>query len=466
MYFNRYRLTILTKLTLIIILILSGIIILYDYDYKFTSIFFFAIAIYFIVSLFKYIDRISRDLNRFLSSIKYSDFGQTYLLKNFGSMYSDLYKSIGETYNQLSANKIRSEENLQYLKTLIEQVPSGIISYKENGEVELINKAAKKILNVESLSNIRLIKDGKQNVKHLLENIEIGVEKRINFKNGIREKNISVFASNFKLGNQLYTLITLQDLANELEKERLENELNIAQNVQASLLPKKIPFYKNYEIYTLFKPAKRVGGDFYDFFEFGNNKLGIIISDVSGKGLGAAIYATLLKGIFQTLAYECSTTAELLKKANYLLYQMLDKKSFITAIYAVLDTVENTIVFSRAGHEPLLVFENEKREFRSYRQKGLGLGLETGKVLNDNLDEQIINLNQNDTVLFYTDGLVDLKNQSGVDDSIESFKDIIAANYEKGTAKVLEKLESEINNYTKYNEQFDDITIIMIKRKY
>ena len=75
-------------------------------------------------------------------------------------MYGDLYKSIGETYSQLSANKLRSEENLQYLKTLIEQVPSGIISYKQNGEVELINKAAKRILNIENLSNIHLIKDG------------------------------------------------------------------------------------------------------------------------------------------------------------------------------------------------------------------------------------------------------------------------------------------------------------------
>ena len=381
-------------------------------------------------------------------------------------MYSDLYKSISETYNQLSENKIRSEENLQYLKTLIEQVPSGIISYKENGEVELINKAAKRLLNVESLTNIHSIKDEKQNVKHLLKNIEISEEKRISFKNGAGEKNISVYASNFKLRDQIYTLITLQDLANELEKERLENELNIAQNVQASLLPKKIPYYKNYEIYTLFKPAKRVGGDFYDFFEFGNNKLGIIISDVSGKGLGAAIYATLLKGIFQTLAYECSTTVELLKKANSLLYKMLDKKSFITAIYAVLDTEENTIVFSRAGHEPLLVFENDKKLFKSYRQKGLGLGLEMGKVLNENLDEHVIKIKQNDTVLFYTDGLVDLKNQSGIDDSIESFKNIITVNYEMGTAKVIKKLESEINSYTKNNEQFDDITILMIKRKF
>jgi len=452
-------------LILSIIFILGGIIILYEYDHRFTSFFFFAVAVYFIVSLFRYIDRISRDLNRFLSSIKYSDFNQTYLLKNFGSMYSDLYKSIGDTYNELSANKIRSEENLQYLKTLIEQVPSGIISYKENGEVELINKSAKKILNVESLTNIHLIKEERQNIKHLLENIEIGEEKRIKFKNGAGQKTISVFASNFKLRNQLYTLITLQDLANELEKERLENELNIAQSVQASLLPKKIPFYKNYEIYTLFKPAKRVGGDFYDFLEFGTNKLGIIISDVSGKGLGAAIYTTLLKGIFQTLAYECSSTAELLKKANHLLYQMLDKKSFITAIYAVLDPEENTIAFSRAGHEPLIVFENDQKIFKSYRQKGLGLGLETGKVLNENLEEQIIRLKPNDTVLFYTDGLTDLKNQSGVDDSIESFKKIIIENYEYGTAKVIDELNKEIIDYTKNNEQFDDITILLIKRK-
>jgi len=380
-------------------------------------------------------------------------------------MYSDLYKSIGDTYNELSANKIRSEENLQYLKTLIEQVPSGIISYKENGQVELINKAAKRLLNIESLPNIFSVKEEKYNIKQLLENIRIGEEKRVNFNNGIREKNISVFASNFKMGNRLYKLITLQDLENELEKERLENELNIAQNVQVSLLPKKIPEYKNYEIYTLFKPAKRVGGDFYDFFEFGTNKLGIIVSDVSGKGLGAAIYTTLLKGIFQTLAFESRTTVELLTKANSLLYQMLDRKSFITAIYAVLDMEENTLVFSRAGHEPLLVYEGDKKIFNSYRQKGLGLGLDNGKVLGNNLDEQVIRLNKNDTVLFYTDGLVDLKNQSGVDDFIESFKKIITDYYDAGTAEIIKRLEKEINNYIRDHEQFDDITVLMVKRK-
>ncbi len=387
------------------------------------------------------------------------------MLKNFGSIYSDLYKSIGETYNELSANKIRSEENLQYLKTLIEQVPSGIISYKENGEVELINKSAKQLLNIESLSNIYSVKEEKQNVKLLLDNMEIGREKRINFKNGFKIKKISVFANYFKLRNQLYTLITLQDIENELEKEKLENELNIAQNIQSSLLPKSVPVYDNYEIFTLFEPAKRVGGDFYDFFELGGNKLGVIISDVSGKGLGAAIYTVLLKGIFQTLAYECKTTVELLTKANSFLYKMLDKKSFITAIYAVLDLEKNTIVFSRAGHEPVLVYENENKLFKSFKDKGLGLGLDKGNILNKNLDEHVIQIKPGDLVLFYTDGLVDLKVKSGIYDSVDIIKNIIISNRDKGTDKLVEELKNEITNYSQNHEQFDDITVLMIKRK-
>lgn len=450
---------------MIIGFILAGIAIMDDFSFKVTPIFFFIIAIYLFISLFKYIDRINRDLKRFLTSIKYSDFTQSFLHKNFGAVYSDLYKSIGSTYDEISSYRIRAEENLQYLKTLIEQVPSGIISYKESGEVELINKAAKRLLNVKNLTNINLIKEDKHNFKHLLENVEIGKEKTIKFYSGAKEKNISVFTSNFKLGNQLYTLITLKDLESELEKERLENEMNIAQNVQVSLLPKEIPIHENYEFSVLFKPAKRVGGDFYDFFRLGTNKLGIIIGDVSGKGLGAAIYTTLIKGIFQTLAFESSSTSEVLTKANSLLFQMLDKKSFITAIYAVIDTDKNTLTFSRAGHEPLLIYEGVKNQFLNYRQKGLGLGLDKGKILGDNLEEYSLDFKENDFVLFYTDGLTDLKIMTNENDSLGKVKNIISANHNADSRSILKELEFDINNFTEVNEQYDDITMIMVKRK-
>ncbi len=402
---------------------------------------------------------------RFLSSIKYSDFSQSYLFKNFGSVYNDLYKSAAETYNELSSNRIRAEENLQYLNTLIEQVPSGIISFKKDGEIELINKAAKKLLNSDTLSNINALSGENGQIIEILNNLEIGTEKTIKLKTGTKEKNISVFKSVFKLRNQIYTLITLKDLEDELEKERLENELNIAQNVQGSLLPRKIPSFENYEISVCFKPAKRVGGDFYDFFEIGNGRIGIIIGDVSGKGLGAAIYTTLLKGIFQTLAYECTSTTELLSKANSLLYQMLDKKSFITAIYAVLDTVNDTLTFARAGHEPLLVYRKSDETFVNYRQKGLGLGLDKGEILSVNLDEQQINIENGDCVVFYTDGLVDLKLSSGNGDSLDEFKKIIKNSYIAGTQEIINRLSDSVNDYTEVYEQFDDITVILIKKK-
>ena len=379
-------------------------------------------------------------------------------------MYSDLYSSISKTYNDLSSNRIMAEENLQYLKTLIEQIPSGIISYKDDGQVELINDAAKKILGIEGLANVYSNKEDKNYFKIIFD-AGIGKEEIVKFYSGHKEKNISVYKSAFRLRNNLYTLVTLKDLKDELEKERLENELHIAQNVQASLLPKEIPSYSNYEISVLFKPAKKVGGDFYDFFDLGNNKLGIIIGDVSGKGLGAAIYTTLLKGIFQTLSYECSSTAELFIKANSLLYQMLDRKSFITAIYAILDTDSNTMIFSRAGHEPLTVYDYQESIFKIYNPKGLGLSLEKGGILANNLEEKKINIMKNDILLFYTDGLVDLTNNYFIKDSIDEFKNIIAGNHSGNTQNIVEKLENEISNYNQNFEQYDDVTLILIKRK-
>jgi len=309
-----------------------------------------------------------------------------------------------------------------------------------------------------------VIKEEKNYLKYLLDDLEIGREKTAKYYVGAKEKNISVFASKFKLRNNLYTLVTFKDLEDELEKKRLENELNIAQEIQASLLPKKIPEFKDYEINALFKPAKRVGGDFYDFFELDENKLGIIIGDVSGKGLGAAIYTTLIKGIFQTLAYESNTTAELFVKANSLIYNMLDKKSFITAIYAVLDTATNTLIFSRAGHEPLIAYEYGQEQFKYYKNKGLGLGLDKGKKLQDNLEEQVVQIKVKDTLFLYTDGLVDMNNSSGGDEAMDNFKAIVVSNYEKGTGTILKEFENHVSKFTEKFEQYDDITVIAIRR--
>ncbi len=461
---NRFRVTVILKLILITAFIVAGILAVIRYDSRIIALLLFMVAAYQIYSIFKFIDKINRDLKRFLTSIKYSDFTQTYLQKNFGNAYKDLYNSIVATYGNLSSERLRAEENLQYLKTLIEQVPSGIISYKESGEIELINKSAKQLLNIGDIRNINSIKKEKNYLKSLLESLEVGREKTTKFYVGTKERNISVFASKFKLRNQLYTLVTFKDLEDELEKKRLENELDIAQDIQSSLLPKKLPELKDYEISVLFKPAKRVGGDFYDFFELDNNRIGIIIGDVSGKGLGAAIYTTLIKGIFQTLAYESSSTVELFTKANLLIYNMLDKKSFITAIYAVLDTSSNTLTYSRAGHEPVIIYEFGKSQFKYFKNKGLGLGLDNGDMLANNLEELVVNIKVKDTVILYTDGLVDMNNSSGQDDAMNNFKSIVENNYEKSTSLILKEFEKHINQYTEMYEQFDDITVIAVRR--
>ena len=461
---NRFRVLVILKIVLIFALLLAGLFIWEIYKVWPYPVLFFITAVYQTFSLFKFIDKINRDLKRFLTSIKYSDFTQNYLHKNFGNSYKELYNSIVATYGNLASDRLRAEENLQYLKTLIEQVPSGIISYKEDGQIELINQAAKNMLNIGNMGNINMIKEGKNYLKYLLDDLEIGRQKTARFYIGFKEKNISIFASKFKLRNNLYTLVTFKDLEDELEKKRLENELNIAQEIQASLLPQKPPELKDYEISAMFKPAKRVGGDFYDFFQLNENKYGIIIGDVSGKGLGAAIYTTLIKGIFQTLAYECTSTADLFVKANSLIYSMMDKKSFITAIYAVLDTINNTFTFARAGHEPLIVYEYKQEQFKYYKSNGLGLGLDKGKKLRDNLKECRIDIKVKDTLLLYTDGLIDMDNSSGKDEALNNFKAIVLSNYEKDINSILKEFTNYVSKFNEKYEQYDDITIIAIRR--
>ena len=192
--------------------------------------------------------------------------------------------------------------------------------------------------------------------------------------------------------------------------------------------------------------------------------MGIIIGDVSGKGLGAAIYTTLIKGIFQTLAFESLSTSEVLLKANTLIYNMVDKKSFITAIYGILDFEENSLKFTRAGHEPLLIYKKDKNDFQTYKQSGLGLGLEKGTLLSAQLNEQAFSLDINDSVVLYTDGLVDLKNYYGTNDSLDNFKEIVKTKNSEGAESIIGNFENEINCYIEKHDQFDDITTIIIQR--
>jgi len=247
------------------------------------------------------------------------------------------------------------------------------------------------------------------------------------------------------------------------EKERLKRELEIAQTIQKSLLPNTKPVVEGLDIDGCCLPAAEVGGDYFDFFKIGSDKIGIVIADVTGKGTSAAFYMAVVKGLMLSLTQNIQSPKSVLSELNHLFWGQMDRKIFVTMIYGVLNHKTRTCTFSRAGHNGL-IFQKAGDFKVDYRApKGIGLGLEEGPVFDQTIEEERIQLQSGDRLLFYTDGAFEARNQAmeefGEDRLISLFSD----SDESDSASINKKLLNGITNFISNAAPHDDITLITVK---
>ncbi len=242
----------------------------------------------------------------------------------------------------------------------------------------------------------------------------------------------------------------------------MQGNVEIAHQVQTQLLPHKDPTLKDYSIKGLCVSAKEVGGDYYDYIDLGDNKLGIVIGDVSGKGLPAAFYMTLTKGIFQSQASVSLSPCEVLRKVNKLLIRTLEKGSFVTVFYGILDYAENTFVYSRAGHEPGIYYNSALDKIEILRPAGIGLGLKDGGLFERNIEDKKIRLNRGDLILLYTDGYNDARNRNNEDYGRERILRFIEKHKKITGEEFIKALSEDVSCFSENSPQFDDLTVITI----
>jgi phosphoserine phosphatase RsbU/P len=270
------------------------------------------------------------------------------------------------------------------------------------------------------------------------------------------KKSIGAFAD--------YAAVALENaklFKESIEKERLEKELDVAREIQYKILPNKTPLFDSLKISSLFIPAFEVGGDYYDFFELGDNKLGFVIADVSGKGISAAFIMAEVKGIFATLSRLVHSPKELLVQANDILKNSLDSKTFVTAIYGVFDTLNGKLLFSRVGHTPLHLLRNNKVE--RLVPGGIGLGLDYTDKFCNSIKEMEIDFFNDDILVFYTDGVTESQNEHNEDFGYDKFDEILAANSNKNIDELSNEIMKEITVFSKNKAQHDDITMVIFK---
>jgi sigma-B regulation protein RsbU (phosphoserine phosphatase) len=248
------------------------------------------------------------------------------------------------------------------------------------------------------------------------------------------------------------------------EKQRLDDELRIAREIQKSLLPVRPPQMAGLGIADLCEPAREVGGDYYDFFELGPRQLGVLIADVSGKGTSAALYMAELKGLMLALSHTERSPRQLLMTVNHLLAEHLDNRSFITATYAVIDLDLMTLTYARAGHTPLIIVSGGKSE--TIVPDGMVLGLRlpgASHRFETLLEEQTRPLRPGDLIVLYTDGITEAMNVDGDLFGDGALGRILSSGARHDAAAVRERVVREVNTFVGGAEPHDDMTMVVIK---
>lgn len=256
----------------------------------------------------------------------------------------------------------------------------------------------------------------------------------------------------------------IEDLLREsAEKERMEEELRIARQIQMSLLPQGSVAMTGLRMAALCLPAAEVGGDYYDLLPLSDTRLGVVMADVSGKGTSAALYMAELKGLVLSLSRICDSPGTLLKQANRILAANLDSRSFITMTYAIVDTAARTMRFARAGHNPLIHLEVATGRTRVLTPQGLGLGIDAGDRFDDILEEAEVPLAPGDLFLFFTDGLSEAMNPSSELFGEQRLRDLLEAAPGLDSEPMKDRILAAVRAFAEGTAQHDDMTMVVLR---
>lgn len=248
-----------------------------------------------------------------------------------------------------------------------------------------------------------------------------------------------------------------------LQNERYKEELKIAKTVQKSLLPAILDQHDDFEITAFSESADEVGGDYYDTLRINDHTVSLIIADVSGKGTTAAFHMSQMKGIFHSLAQECIAPNEFMLRANQALVHCLERGSFISAIFFVIDTNLKTIRYARAGHCPVLYYSCGARSVEYFKDKGIALGMVRNKNYRDFIQSNEFTYGSGDTMVLYTDGITEARNGKGEEFGYERLAGALEKMCDKDPREIQEHLIAKLYEFSGTDHLNDDYTTVIVK---
>ena len=240
----------------------------------------------------------------------------------------------------------------------------------------------------------------------------------------------------------------------------LQNELNIASQMQQSILPTQFPRGPDFQVYASMTPARNVGGDFYDIVHLEDNRIGVAIADVSDKGVPAALYMMSSRTLLKGAAIGCESPSQVLDEVNSLLQDDSDTGMFVTLFYGIYDPATNEFTYANGGHNPPLIVHADGSSTVLAMTGGVALGV----VPSIQYEQTTVALSPGDTILLYTDGITDATNEEGEFFGLERLQATFAGNPPRDSRAANYAVFEALQNFVGDAAQADDITCLALSR--
>lgn len=416
-----------------------------------------------------------------LGGSEFSDFDKI-TLQILLQVFDNAYKSF---LNQKKEKELIFElnEKVVQLNNLVDTVIE--ISRFENRD-QLFNIALERMssLTNASSSSVQISRDGQQiSVYTFPQNLKLTeiadseykiqssfVHNNLTYNFTLAEKETRIGVSGFnELDKLLFNAIVRQVNAsienqylNEqaIEKEKIEQELTVAASIQQRIIPEKLPSIEGYELAGINIPSREVGGDYFDCIDLGNGKFALIIADVAGKGIGAALLvSTLNAALYSYLQFDISPT-EIADRLNKLIYKSSPSDKYITFFIAVLDSNSGTLDVVNAGHNPIFLLR-KNGSLEKIDAGGVGLGMFDFGIP---FKGQNTIMNSGDILFLYTDGIPEAMNTMEEEYSDEKMIDFFVLKSEKSAIEIVDELVQDVKVHSGKAPQSDDITMMILKK--
>jgi phosphoserine phosphatase RsbU/P len=245
-----------------------------------------------------------------------------------------------------------------------------------------------------------------------------------------------------------------------VEKGRMEQEMQMARRVQANLLPQRMPETSGWDYAALWRPARAVGGDYYDFIPGAGSSTGFLIADVTDKGMPAALFMAFTRSVVRASLYGAQNPAESMARANRIICEDSKEALFVSLFYGQIDPDSGTLTYVNAGHHPALFYQASSGKLEILSATGLPLGMEA----DDGYEQKALPFSPADFIVLYTDGVLDACSASGEDFGMESLQRTILEACRSSASGIVTALDRALEDFTVNAQPVDDITLLIVKR--